>query len=247
MFRPLLTLFAGTPFEIQINKITILVWLTVVVLVGLFMWAYRDPKIVPTKRQWIAESTYGFVRDGVAKDVIGHDGIRFAPYLASVFLFILLNNLWGVIPLAQISPNSRIAYPVVLAFLTWCLYHYVGIKKNGFIKYWRDILFMPGVPAGAYVILAPIELATYLVIRPVTLAIRLFANMFAGHLLLLVCTLGGVAMLTSASLGIKVLSPLVFLAAIALTLFEFFIAALQAYVFTVLTASYLSGALAEEH
>jgi F-type H+-transporting ATPase subunit a len=247
IYRPLVTLFAGSPVEIQITKITVLVWITVVLVVAWLLWAYADPKIVPTRKQWIAESTYGFVRDGVAKDVIGHDGIQFAPYLATVFLFILVNNLWGVIPFAQISPNSRIAFPAVLAILSWGLYHYLGIRKNGFVKYWKDILFMPGVPWPAYIILAPIEFATYVLIRPVTLAIRLFANMFAGHLLLLVVTLGAVAMLNSDSLGLKALSGLTFVAAVGLTLFEVFIAALQAYVFTVLTASYVSGALAEEH
>jgi F-type H+-transporting ATPase subunit a len=247
IFAPIVTLFRGTPFEIEINKITLLVWLSVVVIAGFFVWAYRNPKVVPTKKQWIAESTYGFVRDGVARDVIGHEGVRFAPYLATLFLFILLNNLWGVLPLAQISPNSRIAYPAVLAAISFALYHYIGIRKQGFVKYWRDILFMPGVPWPAYLILAPIELLTYLVTRPVTLAVRLFANMFAGHLLLLVVSLGGLAMLNAASFGLKLFSPVVFLLAVALTLFEYFIAALQAYVFTVLSASYLSGALAEEH
>jgi F-type H+-transporting ATPase subunit a len=247
VYAPLITLFGGSPAEIVITKITVLVGLSVVLIAAFFFWAYANPKVVPTKKQWVAESTYGFIRDGVAREIIGHEGIRFAPYLTSLFLFILVNNLWGVIPLAQISPNSRIAYPFVLATISLVVYHWVGIRKQGFVKYWRDILFMPGVPAGAYLILTPIELLTYLVTRPVTLAIRLFANMFAGHLLLLVATLGGLAMLNSAALALKIASPFVFLFAIVLTLFEFFIAALQAYVFAVLNASYISGALAEEH
>src|SRR5918998_2163632 len=79
------------------TKFTLFVWVSVALIILFFLFAYRNPKLVPTKSQWLAESTYGFVRDGVAKDVIGREGLRFAPYLASLFLFIMVNNLWGII------------------------------------------------------------------------------------------------------------------------------------------------------
>lgn len=239
--------FSIAGIDFAITKLTVLTWLTVIIVSAVMLAAVRNPKMVPSRMQWYGESVYGFVRNGIARDVIGHHGIRFAPYLASLFMFILLNNLWGIIPLAQISPNSHMALPAGLAILTFLLYHFVGMRKQGVVKYWKDIMFMPGVPWPLYVILTPIELATHLLIRPMTLAIRLFANMFAGHLMLLVFILGGVALLNADSFALKGAAFLSFGFGIVMTFFEMFIMALQAYVFTVLTASYLQGALADEH
>jgi F-type H+-transporting ATPase subunit a len=107
-------------------------------------------------------------------------------------------------------------------------------------------MFIPGVPKPAYILITPLELATYFIVRPMTLSLRLFANMFAGHLLLLVFILGGEHLLQGV-IGLKVVSPFSFVVAIALTFFEFMVQCLQAYIFTLLTALYITGALADEH
>jgi F-type H+-transporting ATPase subunit a len=234
----------GVHFEI--NKLTILIWIGIAAIAAFFLYATRRVTLVPSKAQWMAEETYGFVRNGIGEEVIGHDGVRFAPYLATLFVFVLVTNLFGIIPFAQISPNSHIAYPAFLAIISWIIYNWLGIRKHGFIGYFKDIMFPPGIPWPIYIILAPIEFISTVLVRPVTLAVRLFANMFAGHLILLVFTLGGIYLLSVHNFS-KIFSIPAFIMAIALTFLEVIVQVLQAYVFTVLTASYIQGALAEEH
>jgi F-type H+-transporting ATPase subunit a len=227
------------------TKITFLVWITVAILIVFFLLAYRNPKLVPGKAQWIAESIYGFVRDNIAVDMLGSGGVRFAPYLATLFCFILLNNLWSIVPAVQLSPNSHIAFPALLAAISYVLFNYVGIKRFGFATYFKNAL-VPPAPWFILPILVPIELFSTFIVRPFTLAVRLFANMFAGHMILLVFTLGGFAMLNANAL----LAPAALVSwvmTIVLTFLEALIIVLQAYVFVVLTASYIQGALAEEH
>lgn len=229
-----------------LTKISLLVWLAVAVIMIFFLWANRNPGIVPTKRQWIAESIYGFVRNNVARDMMGPQGVAFAPYLTTLFCFILLTNLFGIIPLAQISPNSHIAYPIVLTVITYVLYLYMGFRQHGFVGYMKRASILPA-PWFVQPLLLPIEFMTTFVIRPGTLALRLFANMFAGHVILLVFTLGGFALLGANSFLIKFASIGSWALAIALTLLEAVIAVLQAYVFIILASSYLNHSLAEEH
>jgi F-type H+-transporting ATPase subunit a len=230
-----------------VTKITFMIWLAVAILIVFFLVTYRNPKIVPSRGQWLAESLYGFTRNSVAREVIGHEGIRFAPYLTTLFLFILLTNAFAIIPFFQISPNSHIAFPIVLAIISYIMFMWVGVRKHGFIKYFKDALFMPGIPWPLYILVTPLELISTFMVRPVTLSVRLFANMFAGHLMLLVFTLGGAAMLASGNFAIKGLSLFSFVMAIIMTFFELMVVVLQAYVFVMLTASYIQGALAEEH
>lgn len=229
------------------TKFTLFVWIAVALIIVLFLFAYRKPKLVPTKSQWLAESVYGFVRDGVAKDIIGHEGIRFAPYLASLFLFILFNNVWGIVPGVQLSPNAHVAFPAFLAVLSYIIFNYVGIKKFGFRKYVLNQLIPPGTPWGLLPLLIPIEFASTFILRPLTLALRLFANVFAGHIILLVFTLGGFVLFASDNFLLKGVSFVSWAFAIVLTLFELMVAVLQAYVFILLTSVYVQGALAEEH
>jgi F-type H+-transporting ATPase subunit a len=231
-----------------ITKFTVLVWLAVAVIIIFFVTAYRKPQIVPTKMQWIAESVYGFARNNVAGEMLGiKDGVRFAPYLATLFSFLVLTNLMSIIPFIQISPNAHIAFPAVLAIISYIMFNYVGIKKFGAGKYFKDHLVPPNVPKPLYVLITPIELLSTFILRPFTLALRLFANMFAGHVILLVFTLGGFVLLGANAWYIKPISLVSWAMAIILTFFEALIAILQAYVFILLTSSYIQGALAEDH
>lgn len=231
--------------NIWITKVTVLVFLAVGLLIIYFLWAYRDPKLVPTKRQWIAESIYGFGRNNIAVELIGHEGVRFAPYFTTLFCFILLTNLFGIIPGIQLPPTSHIAFPTVLAIISWVMFIWVGVRKHGFGGYFKHAL-LPPAPWFILPILVPIEFASTFIFRPFTLALRLFANMFAGHVILLVFSLGGFAMLNANALLFPI-SLLSWVMAVALTFLEALVIVLQAYVFVVLTASYLQGALAEEH
>ena len=228
------------------TKITFLVWLTVAAIIIFFLVSYRKPELVPTKKQWLAESIYGFVRNNISVEMIGPRGVAFAPYLTTLFCFILLNNLWGIVPLVQISPNSHIAFPAVLAVISYVLFIYVGIRHHGgAVKYFKAAL-IPPAPWFILPLLIPIEFFSNFMVRPFSLAVRLFANMFAGHMLLLVFTLGGFAMI-SANVWFTPFALVSWAMTIALTLLELLVIVLQAYVFTVLTASYVQGALADEH
>jgi len=228
------------------TKFTLFVWIAVAAIIIFFLVTYRDPKVVPTKKQWLAESIYGFGRNTISGEMLGHDGVRFAPYLTTLFCFIAVTNFMGIIPFFQTSPNSHIAFPAFMAVITYVMFIYAGIKQNGAGKFFKNHL-MPPAPWFMMPFLIPIELFSTFIARPATLALRLFANMFAGHMILLVFTLGGFALLGSTNVFIKPVSLLSFAMAIALTFLEALVALLQAYVFTVLTASYLQGALADEH
>ncbi|MBO4206371.1 F0F1 ATP synthase subunit A [Micromonospora echinofusca] len=227
------------------TKITAMVWLAVGILIIFFLASYRKPQLVPTKKQWLAESVYGFVRNNIAVDMIGHAGVRFAPYFTTLFCFIFLTNLFAIVPGLQISPNSHIAFPAFLAVISYVLFIYAGIKHHGAGKFIKNSL-IPPAPWYILPLLIPIEFFSTFLVRPFSLAVRLFANMFAGHMLLLVFTLGGFAMINANALLAPV-SLLSWVMTIALTFLEFLVIALQAYVFTVLTASYVQGALADEH
>lgn len=229
-----------------LTKFTLLVWIAVGILLVFFLVSYRSPQLVPTKMQWMAEAIYGLNRDNIARELIGHEGVRFAPYFTTLFSFILLTNLFSIIPFVQISPNAHIAFPIILAAISYVMFNYLGIRRFGFFGYFKKSLVLPA-PWYILPILIPIEFASTFLFRPVTLALRLFANMFAGHMILLVFTLGGFALLTEGSGVIKAVSVLSWLMAIALTFLEVIVIVLQAYVFVVLTSSYISGALAEEH
>ncbi|CAB4709217.1 unannotated protein [freshwater metagenome] len=232
--------------NIYTTKPILLVFLSVILISVFFILASRKAAIVPSKLQFAGESVYSFVRNDLAKDVIGHDFLRFVPYLFTLFTFILVNNIFGIIPLLQFPSMSRVSFPYVLAITIYLVFHYVGIRKQGAIKYFKEIMFMPGVPKAAYILITPLEILTFFVVRPLTLALRLFANMFAGHLLLLVFILGGDHLLQGV-IGLKLISPFAFGIGIVLTFFEFMVQCLQAYIFTLLAALYIAGALADEH
>jgi F-type H+-transporting ATPase subunit a len=232
--------------DFEITRITIILWIATLAVAGFLYATARNPQIVPGKLQFIGESGYSLVRDGIARDVVGPRGLPFAPFLASLFFFILANNLMSIIPFAQISPMSKFAFPLVLALICWVMYIWIGIREQGAGKYFKDILFLPGVPAYMYILVTPIEVLQNFVVRPFTLAVRLFANMFAGHMLLVVFTLGATYLLNVGNYSV-IFFPLSALMAIVMTFFELLVIFLQAYVFTVLMGTYLNGSIEAEH
>lgn len=232
--------------SILATKPVMLLMLSVVIISAFFILSSRKSAVVPSRLQFAGEAVYGFVRNSIGQDVIGEDFQRFTPLLFSIFTFILINNIYGVVPLLYFPTMSHIGFPVSVTIFIYVTYHWVAIKKKGLGRYLKEMCFMPGIPKPVYVILAPVELLTYFVTRPLTLAMRLFGNMFAGHLLLILFALGGDYMLKSAAF-VKIFAILSFGMAIGLSFFEMGIECLQAYIFTLLSALYIAGALAEEH
>jgi F-type H+-transporting ATPase subunit a len=229
-----------------VTKFTVMVWIAVAAIIAYFLLSYRKPKLVPTKGQWLAESVYGFGRNGIAGEMIGHEGLPFAPYITTLFTFVLVMNIMGILPFFQVAPTAHIAFPAALALITWVVYNWVGIKRHGFGRYVR-LMVMPPAPWWLMPLLIPLEFLQNFLLRPFTLSIRLFANMFAGHFILLVFTLGGFVLANSSTAFIKPLSVVSWLMAIAITFLELLVAALQAYVFAMLTSLYVQQSLAEEH
>ncbi len=230
----------------SVDKPTILLLFTVIILVVFFWAAFAKPKLVPGKTQSIGELGYLFVRDQIGREIIGKDGDRFVPFLMALFFFVWMNNVWGIIPFAQFPVNSLFVFPVVLAVVVWLVYMYLGLRHQGPIKFFTNMMFPPGVPKPVYVLLAPIEFISNVIIRPFTLAIRLFANMFAGHLLLTIFTVAAFYLASPSIIGVLG-SITSFGVTVILTGFEFVIQALQAYIFALLTAVYIAGSLHAEH
>ena len=227
--------------------------LVLILSVGLLGWFFvsvsRKLEVVPSKRQFKAELIYGFVRDTIGRDVIGSkDFRRFLPLLFTLFTVILVNNLAGIIPFVQFPTFSRIAFPIVAALIVYVVYHVVGARAKGGVWPYLKSIMPPGIPGWIGWFVYILELVTFFITRPLTLALRLFGNMLAGHLLLLVFTVGGEYMLLhGANFGIRGAGVVSFAFTIVMTLFELVIEFLQAFIFTMLAAIYIAGALAEEH
>lgn len=229
-------------------KAMVLLALGVVIVIAFFLAASRRAAIRPGKLQFAGEGLYGFVRNGVSVEVLGGpNGRKWAGFLATLFVFILIQNLWGIIPVAQLPVTSHFAIPVLLAAMVWVLYMYVGIRKHGFFGFFKLMVYIPGIPVAMHLLLIPIEFLSNIILRPFTLAIRLFANMFAGHMLITIAAVGTIYLWSEGGFLNYVLGTLPFLGGIGLVFFELLIAGLQAYVFTLLTAIYLESSLADSH
>jgi F-type H+-transporting ATPase subunit a len=237
------TLFGDGPFGV--NKVILLMWTSAIIAFGVMYLGGRKKALVPTGVQNVAEMAVDFVEDGIVMQTMGPDGLRFTPFLITLFTFILTCNIWGLIPAMQMPVNARIALPVVMALTVYVIYHVVGVVSQGPLTYLKNIAFMPGVPKAMYILLTPIELVTKFITQPLSMAVRLFANMLAGHLLLV-----SFAVITAAlaTLGpTLVIFPFSFGLLVFLTTFEILVAFLQAYIFTILAAVYIADAMHPAH
>jgi len=235
-------LFEGT--LLAVNK-TVLIYLTATVATMLIfgLAGRRRATLVPAGVQHVAESGINFIESSVVEQTIGPDGKKYVPFLTTMFFFILFSNITEVIPFVQFPANSRMAMPMTLAVLVWVIYNVLGVRHQGLFGYLKNSLFPPGVPKFLYVIVTPIELVSTFVVRPFSLAIRLWANMVAGHLLLVTF-----AILTAVMWDFyAVPAVLPFVMLILMTAFEILVSLLQAFIFTILTAVYIAGSLHPEH
>ena len=232
-----------TPFEV--NKVVLLMWLSVAIVFAFYLVASRKQKLVPTGIQNVAESAVEFVREGIVMQTMGAQGLGYTPFLLAIFSFVFVCNIWEIIPGAQMPVNARIALPMLMALLVWLIFNFVGIRKQGLFGYFKNMMFPPGVPWPLYILVAPIELVSTIFVRPLSLSVRLFANMLAGHLLLISFAVLSTALFSASALYIGALAPFALL--VGLTGFEILVSFLQAYIFTILTAVYIGGAMNPEH
>lgn len=232
---------------IGFTKPMLMAFVGAAIVIGLMWAAFGHAKVVPSKMQSLGEYGYLFVRDEIARGVIGKAGDRYVPFLVSLFFFVWILNLFSVIPLAQFPVASRIAYPAALSFIVWLVFMTIGMKHQGKLGFFKNLAFPPGVPKAMYVLLTPLELFSTIIVRPFTLAVRLFANMFAGHLLIATFSIAAWYYLVENVGVLSIVGVAGFVMTIVMTAFELFIQALQAFIFTMLAAVYIAGSLEAEH
>ncbi|MBX3092774.1 MAG: F0F1 ATP synthase subunit A [Cryobacterium sp.] len=222
----------------------------VAVLVLILWLGTRKLKLVPGRGQAAMEFALDFARRGIAIETLGEkEGKRFAPLIMTIFFLTLALNLTGTIPGLQIASTGLIGLPILLAVIAYVTFVYAGIRKFGVGRFFKNALWLPGVPIFIKPIIAVLEVLSTFIVRPITLTLRLTMNMVAGHMLLVLCFLATnffFSMLISGSawglLGAGTLTL-----GIAFVVLEIFVAGLQAYIFAILTAIYIQLALAEEH
>ena len=239
-FKPIFTV-AG----IQITKPIVLAVLAAVIILTFFYVAFRKPKLVPRGTQNLGEMGVLFVRDQILRQQLGKKGDRYLAFIVALFFFVWIMNVFSLIPLIQFPATSRFAFPVALSLIVWVTYITIGIKSKGPIGYFKQMAVPEGAPWWILPLLAPVELLSNILVRPFTLAIRLFANMLAGHLLLLVFGLAS-WYLFSLSIGL-LFAATSFLLTIILTGLEVLITALQAFIFATLTSFYIADATETSH
>ena len=231
-----------------LDRIMLIRLLVAVILVVLFVVAFRNPKLVPKGIQNVAEHAIDFVRVHIAEDILGKkEGRRFLPVIATIFFAVLFWNVTTIIPGLNISANARIGMPIVLALTAYIAMIYAGSKRYGFGKYVKSSVVIPNLPVFLHFLVVPIEIFSTFILRPVTLALRLMANFLAGHIILV--------LLYSATNFFfwqfnawTLLGGLTLGAAILFTVYEIIIIFLQAYIFALLTAVYIDLSLhADSH
>lgn len=235
-------LLKGTP--LAVNKIVLLEWLAVVLTLALFIPTARNFRLVPAGVQNLVEAGVDFVRNSIILEVMGPEGLIWTPFLVTIFFFLLFCNMFEVIPGIQMPVTARMAVPMFLSLVVWVIFIFMGFKSQGF-AYVKNTLFPPGVPGALKPLVALIELVSTYILRPFTLAVRIFANMLAGHLLLVTFAVLSAALFTLKPLAVVL--PLPFVMLVLMTGFEVLVAVLQAFIFTILIAVYIGGAMHPEH
>lgn len=246
----------GAPAEGQdpqwwaFNKIGLIAIFATVATLALFVAAGKKRALVPTGVQNLAEMSVDFIREGIISQTMGSrkEDTAWTGYLTALFFFIVFTNMTGIIPFIQMPATARMGIPALLAVSSWILFIVMGIKKNG-IGYFKAAVVPPGVPGALLPLVVLIEIVSTFLVRPFSLAVRLFANMLAGHLLLVTFSVMGHALFFAETkqLFFLPLSILPLVLFIAITVFEVLVIFLQAYIFTILTAVYLGGAMHPEH
>jgi F-type H+-transporting ATPase subunit a len=232
----------GTSGPFGINKVVLLTWLAAIIVLAFFLSA-RKRQLVPSGTQNLAEAVIDFIRNDIILQTMGSEALNWTPFLLTLFAFIFVCNIFEIIPVIQMPVTARMAIPFFMTIVVYFIYHFIGLKYQGVGGYFKSMLFPPGVPKALYILVSPIEFITYFFTRPLSLAVRLFANLLAGHLLLVTFSVLTAALFSATYIGAIVPGSLL----VALYGFEVLVAVLQAFIFTILTAVYIGGAMHPEH
>ncbi len=242
-------LFDGTPFAM--NKVGALYLLAALISFILWIIPAKNGKIVPRGLQSMMEPLYEFIRNNIAVEVMGPAGVKYVPLLGTLFTFILIANLFEITPLILFPPMANIALPALLAVSIWIIFQVQGVISQGPFKYYKGVLVPQGVPGFLAPLVALIEFVSTLLVRPFSLAVRLFANMVAGHVLVTMMlvfstyTLGGFGgggWFSHDPFVTAVFIPS-FIGAVIMLGFEIFVSFIQAFIFTMLAAVYIGDAM----
>ena len=228
------------------NKIALIAVAATVISIALFLVAARrDPLVAPRGVRNLAEVIIDFIEESVVMQTLGKKGLGWTPLLLSLFIFIFLCNIPEVIPPFYMPATARIAIPLSLALLVWVIYIATGIKHQG-LGYFGHLLWPPDVPTALKPLVGLIEFISTIIVSPFSLTVRLMANMLAGHILLVTFALLTESLLLADTKQafLVPMSILPFGMLIFLTVFEILVSFLQAYIFTILAAVYISNSTA---
>ncbi|HEY3375677.1 MAG TPA: F0F1 ATP synthase subunit A [Candidatus Aquicultor sp.] len=225
------------PFDITINKAVVIMWLAAILSFTLIAYAGRGRGLVAKGLKNAMEAIFQFIKLDVVDDNLGDAGRTWLPFIGGLFFFILFNNLLGLIP-AGFSPGSNINFTASLAIMVFLSVLMAGMKKQGPVKYWVN-LAPGGLPKWIYIILYPIEFISLLA-KPFSLAVRLFANLLAGHIVI-------ASLLALIILFGVWLAPVSVVIAVIMYAFEIFVAFIQAYIFAILASVYIGASVHPEH
>ncbi|MDP2211320.1 MAG: F0F1 ATP synthase subunit A [Candidatus Aquicultor sp.] len=230
--------FFGLDFSI--NKAVVVVWLATFLTIGLVWYTGRGGGLVARGRlRNLVEAIVQFIKVDIVDANIGaHEGKKWLPFIGSLFFLILFSNLLGLIPGSN-SPTSNINMTATLAIIVFLTFVGAGMVKQGPFAYMKN-LAPHGMPGWLYVILYPLEIFSQLA-KPLSLALRLFANLLAGHILIL--SLLALIIMS----GSIIVAPIPFAFSIIMYAFEIFVSFIQAYIFAVLSAIYIGAAIHPEH
>jgi F-type H+-transporting ATPase subunit a len=245
--EPIITLPSIGPVDLSVNKAVIYLWLATIIIVIVAVVIARSLKLTPGRFQYAIEALYELARDGIVGSVMKSGKATWFPYVGAVFFFVLVNNLIGLLPLplgehhqpSFYAATANLFVTVTLALFTFVFTHYAGIRKNGAVRYfknWAPPSAPPVLKQVIFVIHAVSE-----VFRLISLSVRLFANMLAGHAILGVFF--AMALIFQSYLAALILQG----GSVLIYLFEIFVAVIQAFIFAILSAVYIGGALDQDH
>ena len=235
-------------FGVGVNRAMLLMFVAAFVVMAILYFALRKRSVVPTKFGAAVEGLLSLVKDEIATGIIGPQGAKYAPYLISIFLFILVGNLMEVTPFINFPITSRMALPAFLAILTWVIFVFAGFKEQG-LGYLGHIIWPKDVPIALRWLVGIIEFVSIFLVRPFSLAVRLFANLVAGHVMLTLLLVTGYVYITGFSNATfnGLFGAMWWVLALAIFLFEVVVSILQAYIFTLLSAVYIQTSVHPEH
>ena len=230
-----------------LNKIGLACLIATAITIAIYMLAARKSQasLVPAGVQNVAEVGIEFIDNQIIDQTMGEEGRGWNPFLLSIFWFVLIGNMFEIVPGWQMPSTARMAIPLILALTIWVAFIGTGIKHQG-LGYFGHLLWPPGVPTALKPLVGLIEFVSTIFVTPFSLTVRLMANMLAGHILLVSFALLTHALATAETQQVFLvpMSIFPFLMLVGLTAFEILVSFLQAYIFTILAAVYISNSIA---